>query len=95
MSTPHEVTGPINLGNPTEITMLELASQIIELVGSDVGVERRPLPPDDPTQRQPDITYARATLDWSPRTGLDDGLAETVRHFRALLARESTSTDRE
>src|SRR5690349_381354 len=81
MSTPHEVTGPINIGNPNEFTMRQLADLVTEIVGSSAGVEYRPLPADDPTQRQPDITLARTTLDWQPTIELREGLIATVDHF--------------
>jgi UDP-glucuronate decarboxylase len=84
MCTPHEVTGPINIGNPNEFTMNELAGLVTEIVGSTAGVEYRPLPTDDPTQRQPDISLARATLGWQPTVELRDGLAATVEYFRTL-----------
>jgi UDP-glucuronate decarboxylase len=84
MSTPHEVTGPINIGNPNEFTMLELADLVNEMVGSSAGVEYRPLPSDDPTQRQPDISLARSTLGWQPTVELREGLGATVEYFRAL-----------
>ena len=84
MSTPHEVTGPINIGNPNEFTMIELAELVNEIVGSSAGVEYRPLPSDDPTQRQPDISLARATLGWQPTIELREGLDATVEYFRIL-----------
>lgn len=86
MSTPHEVTGPINIGNPNEFTMSELADLVTEIVGSNAGVEYRPLPSDDPTQRQPDIALARSTLGWQPTIELREGLIATVEHFRTLLS---------
>lgn len=81
MATPHEVTGPINLGNPVEFTMLELAELVLELTGSSSTIERRPLPQDDPTRRRPDITRAQETLGWVPSTRLRDGLEQTIRYF--------------
>jgi UDP-glucuronate decarboxylase len=86
MSTGPEVTGPINLGNPGEFTMSELAAEVIAAVGSDPGTIRLPLPTDDPTRRQPDITRARTTLGWEPTIELKEGLATTVAHFRDRLA---------
>lgn len=77
--------GPINLGNPAEMTILELAEQILRLTGSASRIEYRPLPQDDPVQRQPDIARARATLDWKPVVALEDGLKETISYFRKLL----------
>ena len=81
MATPHEVTGPINLGNPVEFTMLELAEQVLELTGSSSPIEHRPLPQDDPTRRRPDITRAGETLGWAPTTQLRDGLERTISYF--------------
>ena len=78
-------TGPINLGNETEHTMLEMAKTIIRLVGGSSRVTFQELPEDDPTQRQPDISKARAVLYWEPKVSLEDGLAETIKHFRARL----------
>ncbi|MBM3506206.1 MAG: SDR family oxidoreductase [Alphaproteobacteria bacterium] len=77
------VTGPVNLGNPVEVTMLELAKLVLRLTGSRSKVVHMPLPPDDPPQRKPDITLAKRVLrDWTPKVSLEDGLAETVRFFR-------------
>jgi UDP-glucuronate decarboxylase len=84
MNTSHEVTGPINLGNPGEYTMLELAKMVIDIVGSNSGVEYEPLPQDDPRRRCPSIDQAEATLGWQPSTALEEGLARTVAHFRAI-----------
>ena len=86
MNTPHEVTGPINLGNPHEFTMAQLAEMVNEMVGSDAGVEYQPLPSDDPTQRQPTIDRARDVLGWTPKVEVADGLARTVEYFRSQLA---------
>ena len=86
MNTGHEVTGPINIGNPNEFTMLELAELVQEMVGGDAGIEYRPLPSDDPTQRQPDITQAKSVLDWQPTVQLREGLAATVDFFRTSEA---------
>ena len=77
-------TGPINLGNPNEFTILELANKTIELVGSDSKIIMKPLPEDDPTQRQPDITLAKATLGWEPTIQLNEGLAQTIDWFRKI-----------
>jgi UDP-glucuronate decarboxylase len=78
------LAGPINLGNPNEITVRQLAEIVIELTGSKSAVVHRPLPMDDPTQRQPDITLAREKLRWSPGTDLRTGLKKTIDHFRRL-----------
>ena len=80
------LVGPVNVGNPDEFTMLELARQVIELTGSKSKVVHKPLPSDDPRQRQPDITLAKQMLDWQPRVALKDGLRETIAYFRELLA---------
>ena len=85
MNTPHEVTGPINIGNPNEFTMLELAKAVLDLVGSDQGLEYHPPPSDDPSQRQPDITQAREVLGWRPTVELREGLRTTVDYFRSSL----------
>ena len=85
MDSPADFPGPVNLGNPVEFTIRELAEQVIELTGSRSALEHRPLPADDPRQRQPDITLARERLDWAPYTALRDGLERTIAYFRALL----------
>ena len=85
MATPHEVTGPINIGNPVEFTMIELAELVLELTGSDSQIEHRPLPQDDPTRRRPDISRARGTLGWEPKAQLRDGLERTIRYFRGQI----------
>lgn len=82
MATPDDVTGPINVGNPGEFTMIQLAEKVIELTESKSRIEKRPLPSDDPKQRRPDITLARKTLGWEPMTKLEDGLRETISYFR-------------
>lgn len=78
-------TGPVNVGNPVEHTMIELAEKVLQLVGGKSKVIHKPLPADDPRQRQPDITLAREKLGWEPRVNIDDGLGETIRYFRQLL----------
>ena len=87
MDSPDEVTGPINMGNPGEFTIRELAETIIELTGSSSKLEFKPLPSDDPTQRQPDITLAKEKLGWSPGIKLEDGLEKTIPYFAGLLER--------
>ncbi|WP_338537736.1 SDR family oxidoreductase [Janibacter terrae] len=87
MATDHEVTGPINIGNPTEFTMLELAELVLELTGSSSSIEHRPLPEDDPTRRRPDITRATEVLGWHPRARLRDGLQRTIDYFTQLPTR--------
>jgi UDP-glucuronate decarboxylase len=84
MKVPDE-PGPINLGNPTEMTVLRIAEVILELTGSPSKIEHRPLPSDDPTRRLPDISRARGRLGWEPRVSLKAGLAETIEYFRARL----------
>jgi dTDP-glucose 4,6-dehydratase len=79
-------TGPINIGNPGEFTMLELADIVKEVTGSDSPIVFEPLPVDDPTQRRPDITLARTLLGWEPKVDLRDGLARTADYFRSKLA---------
>ena len=86
MATDRGFTGPVNLGNPGEFTMLELADKVLQLVGSKSKLVFMPLPVDDPKQRKPDITLARTKLDWTPKVNLEDGLKETVRYFRRLLS---------
>jgi len=79
------LTGPVNLGNPTETTILEFARRIAELTGSRSRIAYRPLPSDDPRQRQPDITLAREKLGWEPRVALETGLRKTIEYFAGLL----------
>jgi UDP-glucuronate decarboxylase len=90
MDSPDEVTGPINIGNPAEISVKELAEKVIEATGSKVKLEHRELPADDPKQRQPDISRARELLDWEPQVNLEQGLERTVEFFRSLLVSEGS-----
>ena len=85
MNSPDEFTGPVNIGNPSEITIKELADKVIELTNSSSKLRFEPLPEDDPTQRQPDIGLAIAKLEWQPTVQLDDGLRKTIPHFEKLL----------
>ncbi|HEX6840667.1 MAG TPA: NAD-dependent epimerase/dehydratase family protein, partial [Stellaceae bacterium] len=85
MDAPDDVTGPINLGNPVETSVLALAEAIIDLTGSSSEIVRRPLPVDDPVQRCPDIGRARDVLSWEPRVPLATGLERTIQYFDALL----------
>ena len=85
MNTPDDVTGPVNIGNPAEFSMRELADLVIDKVESSAGTTFAPLPSDDPRQRQPDITLARNLLGWEPRVPLTDGLDHTIGYFRDLL----------
>lgn len=86
MDTPDSVTGPINLGNPSEFTIRELAERVIELTGSSSRIVYMPLPHDDPRQRCPDISKARDTLDWKPVTALNEGLLKTIQYFDDQLS---------
>jgi UDP-glucuronate decarboxylase len=86
MDSGNGITGPINFGNPDEFTMLELAEKVIGKVGGRSKISFRPLPGDDPRQRQPDITKARVTFKWQPTVSLEDGLEPTIAYFRELLA---------
>ena len=86
MNSPHDVTGPINIGNPGEFTMLELANLVLELTGSSSVIQFLPLPADDPTQRRPVIDLARDVLGWEPKVELTEGLTATVEYFRDAFA---------
>jgi UDP-glucuronate decarboxylase len=90
MAAPDDVTGPINLGNPVETTVGELAEKIIAMTGSRSRIERQPLPVDDPVQRCPDISRARNLLSWEPRVPLETGLERTIAFFDRLLGGEAT-----
>ena len=85
MATPDHFTGPVNVGNPNEFTILELAEKVIQLTGSKSKLIYQPLPSDDPMMRQPDITIAKKELDWSPKIQLDEGLIETIRFFESII----------
>jgi UDP-glucuronate decarboxylase len=87
MATPAGFTGPLNLGNPTEFTILELAEQVVRMTEARSKIVFKPLPSDDPLQRQPDISLAKEVLAWTPSVPLEDGLRETIRYFRRILAR--------
>jgi UDP-glucuronate decarboxylase len=89
MNSPDDVTGPINIGNPKEFTILELASLVIELTGSRSRVVHRPRPQDDPRQRRPDISKAHDLLKWAPQTPLGEGLIKTIAYFEDLLKDEA------
>jgi UDP-glucuronate decarboxylase len=93
MNTGDTVTGPINLGNPTENTMLELAEKIIALTGSRSELKFHPLPTDDPRQRRPDISKATTTLKWAPRIALDEGLRRTIAYFEGVLSRRQNEPE--
>jgi UDP-glucuronate decarboxylase len=89
MATDDSVVGPINLGNPIEFSMNQLASLVIEMTGSRSRIVHRPLPEDDPRQRQPNITRAQEVLSWAPRTDLKEGLVRTIAYFDKLLSEKS------
>ncbi|MGU3668815.1 UDP-glucuronic acid decarboxylase family protein [Methylobacterium sp. A49B] len=84
MGSGPELTGPVNIGNPSEFTIRQLADLVIDLTGSRSRIVQRPLPPDDPRQRRPDITKARALLGWEPTVSVRDGLERTIAYFRDL-----------
>ena len=92
MASPAEVIGPINIGNTREFTILELARMVVEITGSRSEIVSKPLPGDDPKQRQPDIARAREKLGWEPKVPVQDGLTRTVAYFRELLAEEINGT---
>ena len=86
MASPDGVTGPINLGNPVEITVKELAERILQLTGSKSTIVYKPLPVDDPVRRRPDISLAKSTLGWEPKVPLDEGLGHTIAYFKRMLS---------
>ncbi|NBS35569.1 MAG: NAD-dependent epimerase/dehydratase family protein, partial [Methylocystaceae bacterium] len=86
MATPENFTGPVNIGNPGEFTILELAEKILKLIGGKSKIIFKALPQDDPKQRRPDISLAREALSWEPKIDLDAGLEKTISYFRALYA---------
>jgi UDP-glucuronate decarboxylase len=85
MNTPPDFSGPVNLGNPGEFTVGELAEKIIDLIGSKSKLSYHPLPDDDPVQRRPDISLARTALDWQPTVSLEDGLKKTISYFKEFI----------
>jgi len=85
MNAPDDLTGPVNIGNPNEFSILELAEKVIALTGSQAKIIYRPLPEDDPLQRRPDITLARDRLGWEPQTQLKEGLKRTIDYFKGEL----------
>ena len=87
MGSRDDFTGPVNLGNPDEVKVGDLARRVVDLIGSSSKIEFRPLPQDDPRQRRPDITLAGNELGWTPRVALDDGLRHTIAYFEELLSR--------
>jgi UDP-glucuronate decarboxylase len=89
-NTPDDYPGPVNLGNPGEFTIMELAEKVIELTGSSSKIERLPLPPDDPTQRRPDISLAKEKLNWEPTIMLNEGLKKTIAYFDGQLCKQKS-----
>ena len=85
MNSSSDINGPINLGNNSEFTMIELAEKVLKLTGSKSKLIFKPLPSDDPRQRQPDLTKAKADLSWEPSVSLDDGLKETINYFKKIV----------
>ena len=85
MNTGDDVTGPVNVGNPGEFTIRELAEKVIQLTGSKSKLVFKPLPQDDPRQRKPDITLAKKVLGWEPKVPLEEGLKKTIEYFDKLL----------
>jgi UDP-glucuronate decarboxylase len=88
MNNPNGLTGPVNLGNPNEFTILELAERVIRLTGSRSKIVFKPLPADDPAQRQPDIRLAQQKLGWQPSIQLEDGLKMTIDYFKKFVGAE-------
>ena len=89
MRTEDEVTGPVNLGNPVEFSILQLAERVLELTGSSSKLVFRPIPKDDPKQRKPDINLAMGLLEWQPTVMLDQGLKKTIEYFDRLISDDS------
>jgi UDP-glucuronate decarboxylase len=89
MNSPKGVIGPINIGNPVEFTMLELAENVLELTGSKSKLKFMPLPQDDPMQRRPNIDLARKELQWEPKVQLREGLVETIKYFDLILKEDN------
>ncbi|MCB1842046.1 MAG: UDP-glucose 4-epimerase, partial [Halioglobus sp.] len=85
MGTGSDFTGPVNIGNPNEFTIRELAEKVLQLTNSRSSLVFRPLPSDDPMQRQPDISLARSVIGWEPQVQLEEGLTRTIEYFRKML----------
>ena len=85
MGSPDDFSGPVNTGNPTEFTILELAERVIQMTESKSIIDFKTLPQDDPTQRQPDISLAKEKLDWAPKVELEEGLLETIDYFKRII----------
>ena len=93
MATPEAITGPINIGNPEEFSMLDLASIVIDLTGAKSRIVYRPRPEDDPKQRRPDISKANDLLSWSPRVPLRIGLSRTIAYFEQVVMEQKVQQD--
>ena len=92
MRTDPEITGPVNIGNPGEFSIRELAALVIELTGTKSKLVSKPLPQDDPKQRRPDISLAKKVLDWEPKIELRQGLAKTIEYFDTFLSEEGSKS---
>ena len=92
MNKPEHFTGPVNIGNPNEFTIKQLAERVIDITGSSSKIIYKPLPHDDPQQRQPNINLAKSNLDWRPSVQLDEGLSKTISYFESVLAERSSSS---
>lgn len=91
MGTPDDFTGPVNIGNPAEFTMLELAEKVIALTGTASKIVFKPLPSDDPKQRQPNISLAKSAMNgWEPSVQLDQGLGKTIDYFRRVVGKNNS-----
>jgi UDP-glucuronate decarboxylase len=90
MNAPDDFTGPVNIGNPYEFSILDLAKTVIALTGSRSKIVYRPLPADDPLQRRPNIDLAKKRLEWEPKTQLEEGLSRTIEYFKNALEGEKT-----
>ena len=93
MNSPKGFTGPVNLGNPVEFTILELADMVIEMTGSKSSLVRNPLPQDDPVKRKPDISVAKEKLGWEPKVPLKEGLKKTIDYFDDLLRTQDAEAE--
>ena len=87
MDSPDDLTGPVNVGNPREFTILQLAERVIEMTGTGSKIIFKPLPNDDPKQRQPDISLAREKLGWNPTVALEEGLKPTIDYFSKIISK--------
>ena len=87
-----DYSGPVNIGNPNEFTMIELATKVLAMTGSSSEIEYLPLPEDDPNRRRPDISLAKAVLGWEPKVSLDEGLVKTIAYYRSEVFGEQSAT---